>query len=209
MWQFSDLFAGCTNAVDESLVDRSFLTQRPCSAPCWYELQLDKSTDKDVYATLRQLAFVDQSAIQKYESVGWGQFPGATEIQFDCARPKGRGCGVAVLSENRLKAMLLFIQYHLTFEMVVQQLGTPDYISYFPGGAEELACTTSLYWPEKLVFVASSQRKNCPTWNTIKQGIKVDPSAEVTSINYVVRAGFKPGIEAGLPYISWPGFAKP
>ena len=60
------VLASCTPAIDSSKVDRSFLTKQPCAPPCWYGLKIDQSNAAEVYATLKQLSFVDQTTIKEW-----------------------------------------------------------------------------------------------------------------------------------------------
>ena len=69
-----------------------FVTGNPCSAPCWYGLQLNKSTEADVYSTLKKLDFVDQTSIGEW-SVTWLNDADAKEIFYSCLYPNEKGCG--------------------------------------------------------------------------------------------------------------------
>jgi hypothetical protein len=63
---------GCTGnlsqelpaTISPKLQDRSFLTGTPCLAPCWYNLEIGKSSKNDVIEKLQTLEFIDQKTIQ-------------------------------------------------------------------------------------------------------------------------------------------------
>ncbi len=204
---FMFVLAGCSATTDDPAADHSFLTQRPCTAPCWYGLELDKSSKDDVYATLRTLPFIDQNTIKEWKS-SWLNDENAEEVYFSCLHPDTKFCGGALISQGKLKQLRMSIGYDLTFDMVIQRLGIPAYISYHPDIAEAGVCIVSLYWPTVRIQVDSysKQDKLC---QKLSAGAGVDPQSTVGQIIYRVTEGFSPGLESGWPYAPWPGFAKP
>ncbi len=79
--------ASCsTLATDDPLADHSFLTQQPCASPCWYELEPNKSSFDEVYATLSNLPFVDPTTIAEREYI-WLNDDKATQVGFSCLHP--------------------------------------------------------------------------------------------------------------------------
>jgi len=48
-----------TPTLEPTLIDWSILTGLPCAAPCWYGLEVGRSTKSDILATARPLSFID------------------------------------------------------------------------------------------------------------------------------------------------------
>ncbi len=198
-------FVGCNTSVPQvtAAVDRSFLTGKPCAAPCWYGLELDKAEQEAVLATLRGLEFVDESSIRIHNNSVWPQFPIASEIYF-CSKSDKRNCNTAVFSEEKLKMLWLSVEYDLTLNEVVQQLGKPDYISYSPYRPESRSCTLQLYWPTSHIFVSNDSETDDSICQALKAGKGLDPNIKVTGIVYAVSETFVPGYG-----VDWPGFIAP
>ncbi len=199
----------CSEAMDESIVDRSFLTEQPCSPPCWYGLELGKSTEEDMYTTLKSLPFVDQTTIVE-RGATWQSDENARSITFDCLHPwhGSKWCGDATFSADKLTMLWLSVNYDLTFETVVQRLGTPDYISYGPYHVEVGGCEVLLYWPKSQICVDSLDTTGDRVCRMLNAGQGIDPAAKVSNIIYMVHEAFPDGPEEGLPYAPWPGFAQ-
>ena len=48
-------------------IDRSFITDNPCAAPCWYGLKLESSGLEEYRQKLTELPFVEQGSVgQQY-----------------------------------------------------------------------------------------------------------------------------------------------
>jgi hypothetical protein len=105
-------------------IDRSFLTDEPCAAPCWYGLTPGKSKTADVQRVLAELPFVDQAAITQY---GSGVTGGSIEISFQCRKDKERRDWI-IIQGGIVQKIALSLQYSLTFGEVVEKLGPPDYV---------------------------------------------------------------------------------
>jgi hypothetical protein len=48
---------------DDARVDQSFITGNTCAAPCWYGLEIDKSSEADVMSVLTTLKFIDYETL--------------------------------------------------------------------------------------------------------------------------------------------------
>ncbi len=54
-----------TPTLEPSQMDKSLLTDTPCPAPCWYGLELEKSSKADVLTTLQTLSFINSNSIDE------------------------------------------------------------------------------------------------------------------------------------------------
>lgn len=73
----------------DPLADQSFLNQQPCASPCWYGLEPDKSSAKEVYTTLSTLPFVDPTTIEEWGYI-WLDDNRAKQVGFSCLHQKDR-----------------------------------------------------------------------------------------------------------------------
>lgn len=200
--------AGCSGAeaTEDTLVDRSFLTGEPCAPPCWYGLELDKSSKADVFATLKGLPFIDPVAIREAGTV-WLDDDVAQEIIYGCLQPKDAQCGGVLVSKDKVKLMWMFVGHELTFETVVYQLGPPNSLDYgvfnHDGG-----CRISLNWPEQNISIDSVNKESYAPCQAIKNGEGVSANAKVRLIAYLVKEGFPKPVGC-CNGIAWPGFVEP
>jgi hypothetical protein len=197
------ILSGCRQNTE---IDSSFITDLPCSAPCWYGLKLDVSSKADVLATLNQLSFVDKKSIHEYGS-RWRSDDQAIAIYYDCISLHGN-CGSFTMSGDRLKRIWMHINYPLTFKQAVDKLGEPEYIEY--GVCQPEYCRVNLDWPDQNIFVVSS-KKGMMLCNEIQPGKKtISPEAQITDIFYaIVEESPKQDVGSCLQLMPWPGFREP
>ena len=190
-------------SLHQDLVDRSFITNQPCKAPCWYNLHLGVSSESEVKDTISQLTFVDQNRIQERDTT-WQEEKDAKQIDYSCSYLAGRTCGGIILSQNRLMQVWTQIDYPLTFEEAVGQLGPPSYYAMFPG-IEFQNCVISLYWlKNNLEFTASNyQHFSCPF------GTGISPAIKVNTLTYSVENNSWLFEKYGDIYHRWQGFSIP
>ncbi len=203
------IVTGCkSSTVADPLVDHSFLTQQPCSAPCWYSLELERSSKRDVYDVLNQLSFIDSSSIKEV-GTSWLGDDTAKEILFGCTHPQVKSCGGVLISQDKLKRLWFIVGYELTFQATVDQLGPPDYVDYGPYHPEVGGCIIDLNWPEKGIVVENMDTRSDAQCQNVKQGKSFSPEIGVTAIFYSVKEGFGTHPGGCCTRISWPGFTKP
>jgi len=148
---------GCDRkpVADDPLADHSFLTQQPCAALCWYNLEPNKSSENEVYDTLKRLPFVDPATITESGAI-WIGDDNAKEIGFGCSHPKEANCGGSlIISQGKLKRLMFIVPYRLTFQMAADRLGLPDYVDSRPLGTESGGCMITLIWSQKGIYLAS------------------------------------------------------
>ncbi len=202
------LAVGCAPNADNPLVDHSFLTGEPCAPPCWYRLELDKSSEEEVYATLEELAFIDQDSIRETD-FAWLGDPNAKEIFYGCLHPKDESCGGARFANGKLKLLWMAVGYDLTFAIAVERLGSPEYVDYGPYHPEVGGCVIDLNWPEKGITLHSLDMNSDQQCRAIKDGGGIDSGIRVKTIYYGAKevSGPKPG--GCCTRIPWPGFVEP
>lgn len=102
------LVAACSVAQDDTLTDLSLKTLQPCAPPCWYGMELGKSSVDDFKATLLQLPFVDHSEFSYYESND-PEKPSVVQGSLDwrCVRPARDWCGHAFFIDGKLGGIYL------------------------------------------------------------------------------------------------------
>jgi hypothetical protein len=197
---------GCSKSTTDeaALIDRSFLTGEPCEAPCWYGLEIDKSSKEDVIAKLDQLPFIDHSTYHEAGTV-WMKDEGAREIQFKCIASKTI-CGGALTSDDVLKQMWFHVGFDLSFKAVADKIGSPDFLDYGPFNLEG-GCRIILWWEQEGIAVDSVDEASDEKCRSIANGNKVTPSLKVRLLIYFAEGGF--GLPGDCcPRISWPGFAE-
>ncbi len=202
--------AGCnTPTADDPLADHSFLTQQPCASPCWYGLELDKSSADEVYATLKTLPFVDPTTIGEAPTTWLGDV-NAKEVGFDCLHPKTRECnGGFIISQGKLKRIALSPPVGLTFQQAVAVLNQPDSIEYRPFHVEAGGCVIYLLWPQKGIIISYIDQTNDGPCQQIRETDQVSPNLTVVDILYITPDVFKTGSNGSFnDRIPWPGFAK-
>lgn len=197
---------GCTTLggtpTADPLVDTSFLTGQPCAAPCWYGLELDKSTKEDVYNTLKQLPLVDASSIKEFKTALWAE--PIPEIEFDCRDPKISSCTEIFIEDGLVKQIMYTVGFDLPLERVVEKLGVPEYVQ-FAGNPNVGGTRMSLFWPSKLIAVEHVSRDDKLDYS-LRSGQPVPRGLLAGSIYYTAREHF--GLIDGSYRISWPGFAN-
>jgi hypothetical protein len=202
---------GCTGWMktkDDPLVDRSFLTDEPCKAPCWQGLELDKSPENEIIETLKELPFIDTSKIYTFSS-SWLGDDGAKSIVYDCLYPRLEHCGTLRVSGDMLKELSYKVGYKLTLETIVSKLGPPDYIDYGPIHIDIGGCDLALYWPEQKIIAVYINKKAEPLCTAIQANEKIPPETLVTDLIYSVTEAFGPLPGGCCTRIPWPGFAEP
>ncbi len=203
---FGLAIAGCRDNRNESLIDRSFLTDQPCKAPCWYGLELDKSNRDNIYSTIKALPFVDQATVREW-GTGWLDDETAREVHFDCLypTPATTGCIGLTISHDKLKAIRMSVGFDLTFKTVVDKLGPPNYMNHTPWGGEIGGCVIGLFWPDRGISVEYIDTQTSARCDRLNQGKRVTPDTPVGGIFYTAKEGIRE-CSACSP---WVGFSTP
>jgi len=187
------------NEVDEAFIDKSFLEKEPCAPPCWYGLELEESTEEDVYDVLKQLPFVKNDNIFE-QSTTWINGDSVKVISYKCVYPRGLVCGRIYIVKDTVREIITKVNYDLPLSLIVEEIGEPEYI-IIHNPIDSNGCEISLDWPKKQISVSSDSQEKCPAPNT-----KFSPDAKVTYLMYAVSESFTASVENQYP---WPGFVQP
>ena len=192
-----------TRPLDKSIADQSFLTEKPCAAPCWYGLELNKSDENAVENALRGLPFVLPESIRKYDST-WGYDIPAKEFAYACIVPEEEDCGHIVLVDNKVKKVSAKIGYDLTLQTVIDKIGVPESVIYNESYPNWSDCLVDFIWPDRETILIYVDSKSSTICRGIKEGKTLSPNLKLFSIVYMVRDRMP---HWGKPYqIPWPGF---
>ncbi len=208
-----------TATLEPSLMDQSILTDVPCAAPCWYGLELGKSTKADALATAHSLSFIDPKEFPEkpayymyWDGSKYVQTPG-TFVHLRCRQPD-QTCASLLFVNDLLKEVLMSPNYDLTFGEVVAHLGAPDYIGFAPIQVESGAlCSVSLIWKQRGItasFSSGGAKNNQVRCNTVHKDPRVDRNLPVQQIMYILPENIAlaaiPSSAGGEP---WAGFLEP
>ena len=125
--------------LDPNLYDQSWLTGKPCGAPCWYGLEPGVSSRQDSISTVKQLPFI-------------GGNDGASEETFLCKEPRDSDCIFMIFENNTngpLEDLYLMPNYQITFEQAVEKLRSPDVFSVIPMYPDAAGCELQVIWKNK------------------------------------------------------------
>lgn len=195
-------------------IDRSFITGIPCQAPCWYSIEVEKSTHDEVMNVVKALPFLNSDHIfvtqsSYYDGIQEINLP-ATIKNVECTSRRHRSCVTFVFVENILKTIMISPNFSLSFEEAVEALGNPDYVRAWPGDRGNIdACDIALQWEEELIqIIARNVGEDIPENCSVafnKMG--VHPYLDVDVIVYM--SPDHPGVIGGPAYdgaYPWKGF---
>jgi len=103
--------------LDPNLYDQSWLTGKPCGAPCWYGLEPGISSLQDSNSTVEHLAFINDNSKTITDSFG---------STFFCKQPQDFYCVHMDFENDVLEAIYFVPNYQITFEQAIEKLGKPD-----------------------------------------------------------------------------------
>jgi len=183
-------------SLDHPLADQSFLSDEPCEYPCWYGVELGKTTKEDTIIILQGLDFVEDESI----STKWED-----RVAYDCVyETPGNNCGDIFFSGGVAYQITYFVAFPLLIEDVIAREGDPEYA--YTGTIGPSGCILSLAWPEKdleIEYLSSTIEAPCEALNLGNQMIR---GLQVTYIWYTdISQGNECGF-SGVNCVDWPGF---
>jgi len=182
---------GMNGTLAPELMDKSPFTGNPCAAPCWYGLEIAKSSESEVVSTLKSLSFIDQETLEIKSISGPSFDPKITVpgkwITADCQRPKTH-CLDVKIADGRLRDIKSILNYKITFDEVVKDIGNPDKVVRTDYSAEVIACYIRLVWVQKQLVLVSKRfpgAKGCDYSQTAASSGLVDASLEIAEVDFL------------------------
>ncbi len=202
-----------TAMLEPSLMDQSILTDVPCAAPCWYKLELGKSTKSDALTTAQTLSFIDPEVFPEtpehylYLDGSKREYVDAFSIRLFCRQPKEAPCADLLFVNDTLKQIYVFLNHDLSFGEVAAHLGEPDYIRFVPNSAEGPGCDIALVWRQRGIIVYHYGGIRC---DKAHKDQRVDKNVPVQLIMYMLPENYVLAVtpETGLDF-PWAGFLEP
>lgn len=201
------IYVLCGCAREPKLIDKSFITEQPCTPPCWYGLKLNESKEEQIYAKLAELPFVDQTTIRTFDNYTVFGDPNGKFIFYRCVDINDDVCGSFQLAGGKLKDISSNVYYELSLQTVVDKLGTPLNVNYGPQPPHGDGCMLLFKWAAKNITVSTVTSK-VQVCEEIQAGKAIDPKTRVSTISYTAAEGFVSDPCKGLNCVPWPGFMK-
>jgi hypothetical protein len=130
--------------LDPNTYDQSWLTGKPCAAPCWYGLEPGISTRQDSDSTVERLTFINDNSNTITDKFG---------STFFCKQPQSFNC-VNMDFENDVLEDIYFVpNYQITFEQAVKKLGKPDGFLVQPLYPDAGGCKLQVVWKNKRLVI--------------------------------------------------------
>lgn len=187
-------------------IDKSFTTGQPCIAPCWYGLEINKSTEDEVLVKLQELPFVNPDSIHRWPGAIF-HFQNGIDIDYECVGQPKKHCGSLYLSDGAVKVISYNVNYDLPLQFVISQLGTPDRVTF--GLIAPRGCLVSLDWMSKLISIQILEQPKTEMCKELTSGKGFQSDARVNTIFYMDSEAFQAIVCRTPDCISWPGFREP
>lgn len=198
-------------AVYPSLVDQSWLVvdDETCRAPCWHGLKPGISSQEDAIALAQTLSFIEAGK----------ELPHAAgTFMFPCKMPIGENCLALQFKKGILSDIWLYLNYEVTFEQVVSEIGPPDSFCYTRRNIEVKGCSLYVYWIEYQFELGYSD----PSFSygndlcdlMYRNNNKFPKGILVEDVHYMVPCQIEEIIEivqqpeTGNNYAKWEGFVE-
>jgi hypothetical protein len=122
-------------------------------------------------------------------------------ISAGCVQPENRQCVGLIVANNDLKDIGLFPNYAITFEDLVDHLGTPDHVSAnLVPPVHQPGCSVSLIWIDRQIIADHTEKSPTELCNDIHSNKEVNPSLLVHSIAYLLPEYIEFIIDSGNMY---------
>jgi hypothetical protein len=188
------MLGGCSGSkvtLAPELMDKSPFTGEPCAAPCWHGLEIAKSSEPEVISALKSLSFINEESLKIRTLTMTGFKPGTEvpgkRITANCLQPKTL-CLVVDIADGRLRDIKSILNYEITFDEVVKDIGNPDKVVRTNYSAEVIACYIRLVWTQKQLVLVSKKfpgAKGCDYSQTAASSGLVDASLEIGEVDFL------------------------
>lgn len=184
------LCVGCTGPPP---VEMSLLTGDPCEPPCWQGLTPGQSTEDDVLEFIQSSRFVDTRTVYRAAVSRGGQVVG-TSIQWrsTAARSSNVDSNDFAIEGGVLKDMIIYPDYDVTLESLLQRYGPPDKFHVMVTGRHVPLLQVTLFYPS-YGFTASLE---LPVEEPVLQ-----PESTVIQVWYSQAGPLETFIERGISYL--------
>lgn len=197
--------SGCSG--DGNIADQSFLTQKPCKPPCWYGLELDKSSGQEVLDVLNDLPFIKPNSINDYEAP-YTNGINSRYINYACVyKVDDYWCGTLLIENGKLILIDYALGYELNIKTAIDIYGPPNFVQYQTPMTEKGGCALYFYWLEYDMRISFYDNKNSKPCDQIIVNGKVDPDINVKYIEFSTQNLLSHYLE-GSTVISWPGYIE-
>jgi hypothetical protein len=201
------------------IVDRSILTDSPCSPPCWQGITPGTAMEEEEivkiveglpaargvqtwpHCLMEPDCFTDPKLMGQEVMWWWRSGPDAP--------PSSSARNVVLLKQGIVQKITLQIEFELTLEEVLDWHGIPEHtdIARSMLTGDQLRWTIHLSYPTKGIGISAVG----PQWNGNARVVAVEPAARVYMVTYFVPAESveswledRPGVE----WRPWPGFGE-
>jgi hypothetical protein len=131
-------------SLDPNLYDLSWLTGKPCGAPCWYGLEPGVSSREDSISKAKQIPFVDGNTASPYYD----------SVSFHYKKPRDSNSVQLIFKNDILNWIWFSPSYPVTFEQTVEKLGNPDgYEIWLTPGGLYAGCRLDVIWEKKSLML--------------------------------------------------------
>jgi hypothetical protein len=127
-------------------VDTSLLTGEPCQPPCWQGLTPGLSTQEEVNEFTRTSGFVNAQTLYPGRLSRGGQRVGVS-MQWRSTTGRGSGSNSFAIEDGVLKYIIIYPDYDLTLENLIDRYGTPGKFRVIIAGSGLPYLGVTLFYP--------------------------------------------------------------
>jgi hypothetical protein len=194
--------------LDPNLYDQSWLTGKPCGAPCWYGLEPGVSSLQKSVSTVKQLPFISGEIAALTNS---------REVSFSCGKPQDFDCVYMAFKNDKLEVLDFSPNYQITFEQAVEKLGSPDGFSVHLNSGDVASCELQVIWRNRslvlqydtglLPIISFGSNTNADLCDD--EGKRTLPKGILVQYVKIMLPSEIQSMTQGNPdFVPWKGFAK-
>lgn len=213
--------SSCTTAssakktvIEPNRNEDSWLTEKPCKAPCWYGLEPGKTFKEEAIIKTKELPFINPEVVTENETMFYDSrlkesVSGQAE-NFDCKNYPGVLCVYMSFRDNILYQVLIPLDSKITFKEVVNRLGNPDLVMINRINPEGSGCTIGLLWLERQMEIRYDEKTGGFFRKDLCQQIQENnntvPPELIVQLVSIMQTEFMNEVIAGTGHIPWNGF---
>jgi len=140
-------------ALTPQFMDKSLESGNPCFPPCWYGIEAGESNVEEIKETLKSLYFLNPDSIRDRETQYWdpalGSHVTGRLLAVDYIKPDNyQALGFSIV-DNKVMDFTLYLNYSLSFEDLISNIGPPDYVRFFNQTGMFPGCNQQLLWSDE------------------------------------------------------------